>query len=75
MLSLFSEIMEGVKSKGIGGDVMAGRMEVSLRVGFARLLLDGSGEGVELKFAIAGRFWARLIVNVIACLCFKVDAP
>ena len=51
MRSLCLEIME---SGGIGGGGTAGSMEISARVGFTRVLLVRSGEGVGLGFAIAG---------------------
>ena len=52
--------------KKIGGDVPTGKMEVSERVGFARMLLDESEEGVGLNFAIAGGFRDCLAVDVFS---------
>ena len=54
------------ESKKIGGDVPTGRMEVSARIRFARMLLDESEEGVGLNFAIAGGFWDCFAVDVFS---------
>ena len=54
-----------MESGGIRGAGAAGRVRVSTRVGFARMLLDESWEGVRLIFAITGGCWARLAVDVI----------
>ena len=54
-----------MESGGIGGAGAAERVRVSTRVGFARMLLDESWEGVRLIFAITGGCWARLAVDVI----------
>ena len=58
---VFSEIIE---SGGIRGDVPARRLGVSARVGFARMLLGASWEGVGLRFAIAGGCRSRFAVDV-----------
>ena len=47
------------ESEKIGGDVPTGRIEVSARVGFAKVLLHELGEGGGLMIAIADGLFAR----------------
>ena len=67
MFSL-SEIVENGK---IGGDCVAGRVENSVRVEFARISLGGAWEEVWLRFAIVGGCQARLAVDVKSCLVLR----
>ena len=53
-----------MESGGIRGAGAAGRVRVSARVEFARMLLDESEEGGGLIFAIVDEFWARLSIGV-----------
>ena len=67
MFSL-SEIVENGK---IGGDCVAGRVENSVRVEFARISLGGAWEEVWLRFAIASGCQARLAVDVKSYLVLR----
>ena len=71
MISLFSLFSEIVESGGIGGDGAAGRLGVSARVRFARMLLGALWVGVGLRFAIAGGCRARLAVDVKSYLVLR----
>ena len=62
--SLFPEIVEILESKRTKGNVITGRMEVSMCVGCAPTLEDGLWEEGGIIFAIAHKVWARLIVSI-----------
>ena len=60
-----------MESGKIGGDGAAGRVEISTRVEFMRMLLGGAWEEVWLRFAIASGCQARLAVDVKSYLVLR----